>query len=383
MCSFRTRTPWTAFGLILMVSACVPSHQYQPLTTTALDIGQNRTIAVHSSADWRNTAVQVRKGEVYRVATRGTWNPGGFCGDVTPAGLKHEHLACMKGIFANSFPLPSANIGALVGRIGVNGQPFVIGGTEGFIADNDGPLFLVINDPLDLMFDNVGQIEVAVQRYAGEGSAVTFTTPAGGPADRTHLGNLSAVEQRTEDRAVSRVSGSPANNEKTCAEQAIPQTTIDACTALIQSGGSDNQATAVSFYRRGNAYRKMGRYQDALADYREVRRRLPDNPHIYNDMAWMLATAPDTSVRDGNEAVRLAHRAVSLRDSHVFRDTLAAAYAEAGHFPTAIEEENRALRMAGESMQKYPNDRKYFLKRIARYENRIELYRQGRPYREN
>ena len=52
-------------------------------------------------------------------------------------------------------------------------------------------------------------------------------------------------------------------------------------------------------------------------------------------------------------------------------DTLAAAYAEAGNFAKAIEFEEKALSLPGS--EAYKDD----------FKRRLELYRSGKPYREN
>jgi Flp pilus assembly protein TadD len=63
------------------------------------------------------------------------------------------------------------------------------------------------------------------------------------------------------------------------------------------------------------------------------------------NLAWVLATCPDASLRDGNRAVKLAEQARTLAgtESPQLLDTLAAAYAEAGRFPEAVETARRAL----------------------------------------
>lgn len=69
-----------------------------------------------------------------------------------------------------------------------------------------------------------------------------------------------------------------------------------------------------------------------------------------NGAAQLLATSTDSSVRNGAEAIMLAKRAASVsggRDPATL-DTLAAAYAEAGRFPEAVETVRRALALASD-----------------------------------
>jgi spermidine synthase len=70
-------------------------------------------------------------------------------------------------------------------------------------------------------------------------------------------------------------------------------------------------------------------------------------------MAWVLATWPEASVRNGMEAVALAERALRLSGGRepAILDTLAAAYAEAGRFPEAVETARRALTLATQQNQ--------------------------------
>jgi hypothetical protein len=55
---------------------------------------------------------------------------------------------------------------------------------------------------------------------------------------------------------------------------------------------------------------------------------------MLDELAWLLATYPDSKSRDGSDAVRLAERACVLTERRIpaLLDTLAAAYAEAGDF---------------------------------------------------
>jgi Flp pilus assembly protein TadD len=69
---------------------------------------------------------------------------------------------------------------------------------------------------------------------------------------------------------------------------------------------------------------------------------------LYNNVARLLATWPDASLRNGPRAVELAQRAVQLSGGRepLFIATLGAAYAEAGRFPEAIAAAGSALELA-------------------------------------
>ena len=115
--------------------------------------------------------------------------------------------------------------------------------------------------------------------------------------------------------------------------------------------------------------------QKTLIRRREALRQRPDDLALLNDTAWMLATNPNASLRNGAEAVELAGRAVRLsggREPAVL-GTLAAAYAEVGRFSEAQDTARKALDLA------------------ARQDNRplaeslkakIPLYDAGTPFRE-
>jgi tetratricopeptide (TPR) repeat protein len=90
---------------------------------------------------------------------------------------------------------------------------------------------------------------------------------------------------------------------------------------------------------------QVGRWGDAITQYETAIKYKPDFVEAYNSLAWILATSPDSSLRDGKEAVALAEKANELshdNDVRVLR-TLAAAYAEAARFPEAISAASRAL----------------------------------------
>jgi tetratricopeptide (TPR) repeat protein len=92
----------------------------------------------------------------------------------------------------------------------------------------------------------------------------------------------------------------------------------------------------------------LAKAPDGLQRLRDVAMNAPDSPRMLDELAWLLATYPDSSSRDGGEAVRLAERACTLTNRRVpaLLATLAAAYAENGDFSRAVANGEEALRTA-------------------------------------
>jgi tetratricopeptide (TPR) repeat protein len=125
----------------------------------------------------------------------------------------------------------------------------------------------------------------------------------------------------------------------------------------------------------GNAFLRKGFLHEAIANYGKALALAPDDPHSRINIAWVLATAPDASIRDGRKAVEFAEKAVELSsiEDPKFLRALAAAYAEAGQFPKAIEVTQRAIVVA--TRQTNPE--------IAHIlQSDIALYRIGLPLRQ-
>jgi protein O-mannosyl-transferase len=98
----------------------------------------------------------------------------------------------------------------------------------------------------------------------------------------------------------------------------------------------------------GNAFLKKGLQKDAVAEYEHAAGISRQDPMARNNLAWLLATSSDASIRDGNRAIELAEQAVQLssgKDANYLR-TLAAAYAETGRFAEAAQTARRALQAA-------------------------------------
>jgi tetratricopeptide (TPR) repeat protein len=88
----------------------------------------------------------------------------------------------------------------------------------------------------------------------------------------------------------------------------------------------------------GNAFLKKGWPDKAIAHYQKAVEIDPREVNACNNMAWVLATSSDASIRNGATAVSLAAQAVEIsggKDANFFR-TLAASYGECGKFADAI-----------------------------------------------
>jgi Flp pilus assembly protein TadD len=112
-----------------------------------------------------------------------------------------------------------------------------------------------------------------------------------------------------------------------------------------------------------------------LAARRESLRSRPEDVALLNDTAWLLATNPNASIRNGAEAVELAQRAAQLSEGRepAVLGTLAAAYAEAGRFSEAVETARKALKLATQQNNE---------PLAESIKAKIPLYEAGTPFRE-
>jgi len=98
----------------------------------------------------------------------------------------------------------------------------------------------------------------------------------------------------------------------------------------------------------GNALLRQDSLKEAIAHYERALALAPEDPHSRNNIAWVLATSSDASIRDGARAVEFAREAVELSNSDdpKFLRTLAAAYAESSRFSEAVLTAERGVQTA-------------------------------------
>jgi tetratricopeptide (TPR) repeat protein len=122
-----------------------------------------------------------------------------------------------------------------------------------------------------------------------------------------------------------------------------------------------------------NAY--LGKYAEALKELNylvSIHPPMVTLARVLKHRAWLQATCPDASFRNGQQAVKDAKTACSItvwKDEDTI-DTLAAAYAETGDFASAVQYAQQALGVKDISSKDS--------KRIQRH---LELFEQRKPVR--
>lgn len=122
----------------------------------------------------------------------------------------------------------------------------------------------------------------------------------------------------------------------------------------------------------GNALLQKGNVTEAIAQFDKAIELAPADPWIKNNLAWLLATTPDSSLRNGRKAVELAKAATdaATEESPILLHTLAAALAADGRFSEAADTAQRALLLANSESR---------TKLAAQLESEIKFYEAGQP----
>lgn len=151
---------------------------------------------------------------------------------------------------------------------------------------------------------------------------------------------------------------------------------LDAAIVQFQKELEINPNSADARNNLGTALLKKGRGDDAIAQYQKALAAQPGNVTFQNNLAhvaWLLATSPDPSIRNGTRAVELAQQAdqSSGGSNLMTAAALAAAYAEAGRFPDAVVTARRALQLAASQNNAAA---------VAALQTQLKLYQTGSPF---
>ncbi|MGB7746807.1 MAG: tetratricopeptide repeat protein [Verrucomicrobiia bacterium] len=153
---------------------------------------------------------------------------------------------------------------------------------------------------------------------------------------------------------------------------------VDEAILQFQKAVSTRPEYAKAHNNLGHALLQKGRVDEAITHFQkalEIRSDYPDAGHNLARVAWLLATSPEASVRNGAKAIELAEAVERLsngKDSLIVM-VLAAAYAEAGRFPEAVATAERAQQLAAQQGNASLADV------LGR---QIKLYQAGTPFRD-
>ena len=125
----------------------------------------------------------------------------------------------------------------------------------------------------------------------------------------------------------------------------------------------------------GTALIQQRRIREGVEEWEKVLAIQPDNGNAMSNLAWVFATSPDDSLRDGTKAIQLASEALRISGNRIpilFR-TLAAAYAESGRFSEAIQTAQQGIKLANSQGNS---------ELAAELNGNIALYQEQRPLRD-
>jgi tetratricopeptide (TPR) repeat protein len=125
----------------------------------------------------------------------------------------------------------------------------------------------------------------------------------------------------------------------------------------------------------GTALIQQGHVREAIDQWQEALAIQPENGNAASNLAWVFATSPEDSIRDGTRAVELAEIALRISGGKIamIYKVLAAAYAESGRFADAAETAQRGAELA--TSQGNPA-------LAAELESNLALYQSGRQLRD-
>jgi Flp pilus assembly protein TadD len=135
---------------------------------------------------------------------------------------------------------------------------------------------------------------------------------------------------------------------------------------------------AEAHYNLGNTLLQKGQVEEAGLQFQKLLAIQPESVAAQESLAgvaWRLATSPNPALRNGTNALELALQSNMHTGSTnpMMVATLAAAYAEAGHFDQAVASARRALQLAA---------RQNNAAMVAAIQAQLDSYQAGSPFRD-
>jgi len=196
-----------------------------------------------------------------------------------------------------------------------------------------------------LLYMNLGRYAQAIVHF----EATAALTPDSAPA-HFNLGTALALAGRREEAIAQYHQALALNPDYALAHNNLGD-------ALLLQGKTDealqhfhdavrlDPRNVEAHYNVGSVAIARGDVAAAIKEFREAVSLKDNSGPALVGLAWLLATVPDSALRDPAEAVRLATHAADLSDRRDPRvlDLLAAAYASSGDFDRAVATAQAAL----------------------------------------
>lgn len=141
-----------------------------------------------------------------------------------------------------------------------------------------------------------------------------------------------------------------ADTRESLAYAQLSKGNLDASIANYERVTKTNPRSAGAYANLGNAFFQKGQARAAMNAWQKSLEIEPAALDVLNNLAWLMATSPDDSIRDGPKALALARQAEKLTQARnpTVLHTLAAAEAESGNFTAARTTARQALQLATE-----------------------------------
>jgi len=156
-----------------------------------------------------------------------------------------------------------------------------------------------------------------------------------------------------------------------------PRRAIEMLTQVLdvirEENDPDRETQADLLRSRADALLSVGKHAEAIKDYDEALKIDGDDTHVLNNLAWVLATSPEDSVRNADRSIELGLKACDLtkyQKPHIL-STLAAGYAEKGDWETAKKWSSKAVELGAKDDEIDEQLKK-----------ELESYEQKKPWRE-
>lgn len=146
-----------------------------------------------------------------------------------------------------------------------------------------------------------------------------------------------------------------------------PRQAIEMLNSILE----DDEKNADALRARGDALLSVGKHKEAIEDYEKAIAIEPEDTGILNNLAWVLSTSTDDSVRNAKRSIELGQKACELtkyEKPHIL-STLASGYAEAGDWENAVKWSEKAVAAAKEDVKE-------------QLQKELESYKQKKPWRE-